>query len=131
MKPLTRIIRGNVREPDQLIGDIYALATCNEIGHRRLVDMMEEFSLVDLNGIAEFILVNSRRATIERIAALPQKSATGEMTMDGFDRPIMLKVKVSVKGDRIISDFTGLVRPRPEGYQLPTGLRKGLCLLCA
>ena len=33
---LTRIIRGNVREPDQLIGDIYALATCNEIGHRRL-----------------------------------------------------------------------------------------------
>ena len=38
---LTRIIRGNVREPDQLIGDIYALATCNEIGHRRLIEMME------------------------------------------------------------------------------------------
>ena len=38
---LTRIIRGNVREPDQLIGDIYALATCNEIGHRRLIDMMD------------------------------------------------------------------------------------------
>ena len=32
--------------------------------------MMEEFSLADLNGIAEFILVNSRRATLERIAAL-------------------------------------------------------------
>ena len=104
---LTRIIRGNVREPDQLIGDIYALATCNEIGHRRLVDMMAEFSLADLNGIAEFILVNSRRATLERIAALPQQSATGEMKMDGFDRPIKLKVKVSVEGDRIVSDFTG------------------------
>jgi len=74
---LTRIIRGNVREPDQLIGDIYALATCNEIGHRRLVDMMDEFDLDDLDGIATFILENSRRATIERIAALPQKSATG------------------------------------------------------
>ena len=116
---LTRIIRGNVREPDQLIGDIYALATCNEIGHRRLVDMMEEFSLVDLNGIAEFILVNSRRATIERIAALPQKSATGEMTMDGFDRPIMLKVKVSVKGDRIISDFTGSSGLDQKGINCP------------
>ena len=116
---LTRIIRGNVREPDQLIGDIYALATCNEIGHRRLVDMMEEFSLVDLNGIAEFILVNSRRATIERIAALPQKSATGEMTMDGFDRPIMLKVKVSVEGDRIISDFTGSSGLDKKGINCP------------
>ena len=41
-----RIIRGNVREPDQLVGDVYALATCNEIGHRRLIDMMDEFALV-------------------------------------------------------------------------------------
>ena len=104
---LVRIIRGNVREPDQLIGDIYALATCNEIGHRRLIDMMEEFALSDLDDIAAFILDNSRRATIERIAALPQQTATGEMTMDGFDQPITLKVKISVERDRIVSDFAG------------------------
>ncbi len=116
---LTRIIRGNVREPDQLIGDIYALATCNEIGHRRLVDMMEEFALDDLNGIATFILDNSRRATIERIAALPQQSATGEITMDGFDRPITLKVKVSVEGNRIVSDFTGSSGLDKKGINCP------------
>ncbi|MEJ6399427.1 hydantoinase B/oxoprolinase family protein [Yoonia sp. 208BN28-4] len=116
---LTRIIRGNVREPDQLIGDIYALATCNEIGHRRLIDMMEEFALTDLNGIAAFILDNSRRATIERIAALPQKSAQGEMTMDGFDRAITLKVKVSVEGDRIVSDFTGSTGLDKKGINCP------------
>ncbi len=116
---LTRIIRGNVREPDQLIGDVYALATCNEIGHRRLVDMMEEFDLDDLNGIASFILENSRRATIERIAALPQQSASGEMTMDGFDRPITLKVKVSVEGDRIVSDFTGSSGLDKKGINCP------------
>ena len=116
---LTRIIRGNVREPDQLIGDIYALATCNEIGHRRLVDMMNEFALDDLNGIATFILDNSRRATIERIAALPQTSAEGEMTMDGFDRPITLKVKISVEGDRIVSDFTGSSGLDKKGINCP------------
>ena len=116
---LIRIIRGNVREPDQLIGDIYALATCNEIGHRRLIDMMEEFTLVHLDGIAEFILDNSRRATIERIAALPQKSAQGEMTMDGFDRPITLKVRVSVEGDRIVSDFAGSSGLDKKGINCP------------
>ncbi len=116
---LTRIIRGNVREPDQLIGDVYALATCNEIGHRRLIDMMEEFDLDDLDGIAHFILDNSRRATIERIAALPQTSATGEMTMDGFDVPITLKVKVSVEGDRILSDFTGTSGLDKKGINCP------------
>ena len=116
---LVRIVRGNVREPDQLIGDMYALATCNEIGHRRLIDMMNEFDLDDLGGIATFILDNSRRATIERIAALPRKSATGEMTVDGFDKPITLKVKVTVHEDRIVSDFTGSSGLDKKGINCP------------
>ena len=116
---LVRIIRGNVREPDQLIGDVYALATCNEIGHRRLIDMMEEFSLPDLDGIATFILTNSRKATLERIAALPQRSATGSMTMDGFDRPITLNVKISVEGDRIVTDFEGSTGVDKKGINCP------------
>jgi N-methylhydantoinase B len=116
---LVRIVRGNVREPDQLIGDMYALATCNEIGHRRLIDMMEEFALDDLNGIAAFILDNSRRATIERIAALPRTSADGVLTVDGFATPITLKVKVTVHEDRIVSDFTGTSGLDKKGINCP------------
>lgn len=116
---LTRIIRGNVREPDQLIGDIYALATCNDIGHRRLVEMMAEFQLTDLQGVADFIFDNSRRATLARIAALPQTAAEGEVTVDGFDVPITLKVKVSVEGDRIVSDFAGTSGLDKKGINCP------------
>ena len=116
---LVRIIRGNVREPDQLIGDIYALVTCNNIGHRRLIDMMEEFGLDHLDGIAAFILDNSRSATLAAIAALPQTSATGEMTMDGFDVPITLRVKVSVEGDRIVTDFAGTSGVDKKGINCP------------
>jgi N-methylhydantoinase B len=116
---LIRIVRGNVREPDQLVGDMYALATCNEIGHRRLIDMMDEFDLVDLDGIGSFILDNSRRATLERIAALPRKAATGEMTIDGFEKPITLKVKVTVYEDRIVSDFAGSSAVDKKGINCP------------
>jgi N-methylhydantoinase B len=116
---LIRIVRGNVREPDQLVGDIYALATCNEIGHRRLIDMMVEFDLDDLDGIAGFILENSRRATLEKINALPRTSASGEMTVDGFDTPITLRVKVSVEQDRIVSDFTGTSGLDKKGINCP------------
>ena len=116
---LVRIIRGNVREPDQLVGDIYALTTCNEIGHRRLIDMMEEFALDDLTGIAGFILDNSRRATLERIAALPRQQATGEMTIDGFDTPITLKVTVSIEEDHILSDFAGTSGIDKKGINCP------------
>jgi len=116
---LVKILRGNVREPDQLIGDIYALATCNEIGQRRLSEMMDEFHLNDIKGIADFILENSRRATLERIAALPRKSATGVLTVDGFDKPITLKVKVTIFEDRILSDFEGTSGLDKKGINCP------------
>ena len=118
-KTLIRIVRGNVREPDQLVGDIYALAACNEIGHRRLVDMMGEFALADLGGISDFILENSRKATLERIAALPRRSASGAMTIDGFDRPIDLKVALEIHADRITCDFTGTSGLDKKGINVP------------
>lgn len=116
---LIRIVRGNVREPDQVVGDIHALATCNEIGHRRLIEMMEEFSLDTLEGIADFILENSKRATLERIAALPRKSASGAMTIDGFDTPIDLKVRLEVGEHRILCDFSGTSGLDKKGINVP------------
>ena len=116
---LIAIIRGNVREPDQVVGDLYALATCNEIGQRRLAEMMAEFSLHDLGGISDFILTNSRRATLERIAALPRDSATGAMRIDGFDTPIDLCVSLKIETDRIICDFTGTSGIDKKGINVP------------
>jgi len=116
---LINIVRGNVRVPDQVVGDIYALATCNEVGHLRLIEMMQEFALNDLNHIAEFILENSRIATIEKIAALPNSSATGEMTIDGYDTPIELKVALAIEGDHVTCDFTGSSGIDKNGINVP------------
>jgi N-methylhydantoinase B len=116
---LIKIIRGNVREPDQLVGDIYALSTCNEIGHRRLIDMMQEFNLDSLNDIATFILDNSRRATLERINALTPQQASGEMRIDGYSNPIDLKVKLTFEKDRILCDFEGTSGLDKKGINVP------------
>ncbi|MEP5088717.1 MAG: hydantoinase B/oxoprolinase family protein, partial [Paracoccaceae bacterium] len=118
-KSLVQIVRGNVREPDQLIGDIYALATCNEIGQRRLSEMMGEFGLETLDGIASFILENSRRATLERIAALPRATANGAMRIDGYDTPIDLVVRLDLQEDRILCDFTGTSGLDKKGINVP------------
>ena len=118
-RTLVRIIRGNVREPDQLVGDIYALATCNEIGHRRLIDMMKEFQLTDLQGISDFILTNSHDATVARIAALPQAEADGHMRIDGYDTPIDLRVRVSFRGDHVMCDWAGTSGLDKKGINVP------------
>ncbi len=118
-KTLINIVRGNVREPDQAIGDFYALATCNEIGHRRLVDMMTEFKLAGLNDISEFILENSRRATLERIAALPRRQASGSMTIDGYSHPVDLKVALAFEEERVTCDFAGTSGLDRKGINVP------------
>lgn len=118
-RTLVALIRANVREPDQLVGDVYALATCNEVGHRRLIDMVREFRLSDLDGVSEFILSNSRAATLERIAALEPGTADGHMRIDGYDRPIDLKVRLTVERDRILCDWTGTSGVDRKGINVP------------
>ncbi len=118
-KTLIQIIRGNVREPDQLVGDIYALSTCNEIGHRRLIEMMQEFSLSSLEDIALFILENSHRATVERINALPALEATGGMRIDGYSNPIDLKVQLKFEKDKILCSFDGTSGLDKKGINVP------------
>lgn len=116
---LLNIVRGNVREPDQVVGDLYALSTCNEIGHLRLVEMMEEFELDNLNGVAEFILGNSRTATLECINALPRAKAEGSMRIDGYSRPVDLKVSLEIQQDQILCDFTGSSGLDKKGINVP------------
>ncbi len=118
-RTLIKMIRGNVREPDQLVGDVYALATCNEIGHRRLVAMMEEFNLDTLDGISQFIMENSLRATIERIAAVPREQAEGYMRIDGYDTPIDLRVKLAFADDHVSCDWSGTSPVDKKGINVP------------
>ena len=118
-RTLLSIIRGNVREPDQLVGDIYALANSNDIGHRRLVDMLREFALADLESVSDFILSNSRKATLERINALAPGTAEGSMRIDGYDQPIDLCVKLTIEKDRILSDWAGTSGVDKKGINVP------------
>ena len=118
-RTLLALIRGNVREPDQLVGDIYALATCNDIGHRRLIDMMDEFDLDDLADISTFILTHSREATLARINALTPGVASGHMRIDGYSAPIDLHVKLTIEKDRIISDWAGTSGLDKKGINVP------------
>lgn len=118
-RTLVHLLRTNTREPDQLIGDIYALASCNEIGQRRLSEMLGEFGLSDLAGIAEYIFDNSRRATLEAIAALPRGAAQGAMRIDGYSKPIDLCARVEIAEDHISCDFAGTSGPDPKGINVP------------
>ena len=56
---LMDIIRVNSREPIANEGDIYALIACCEAGVNRLVAMMEEFGIDDLEELGTYIIDTS------------------------------------------------------------------------
>ncbi|HET7408903.1 MAG TPA: hydantoinase B/oxoprolinase family protein, partial [Paracoccaceae bacterium] len=131
---LINIVRHNVREADQVIGDLYSLAACNEIGHRRLMDMMDEFELDALDGLRDFIFENSRRATLDRLAALPAGTFDNEMTVDGYGDPVRMKVALDVSAEGVHADFDGTSGESPLGINVPLIYTTAYCcfaLKCA
>ena len=116
---LIRILRANVREPNQVVGDFYSLSACNEVGHRRLIDMMAETGLSDLDALGDFIFSRSRAATLERIAALPKGAWENNMTVDGYDEPVRLATTLTVREAEVNVDFTGTDAPSKRGINCP------------
>jgi len=105
-RDLLNIVHNNVRDPDQVIGDFYSLASCNEIGHRRLIDLMGDTCLDTLDHVSTFIFSRSRSATLTRIKTLPKGQWSNTMTVDGYDVPIKLAVTLSIRTDKINVDFS-------------------------
>lgn len=116
---LVEILRHNVRERDQVIGDFHSLVACNDTGRRRLEAMLDEFGLPDLVELASFIFEHSERATREHIAALPQGEHNYEMRVDGYESPIDLKVTVRPEGGTMYADFAGTSGTSRYGINVP------------
>src|SRR6266550_2904424 len=70
-KILMQIVRANVRQPDEVIGDFYAQTACNDAGGRALLEMMEEFGLDSIDAVAEEIIRRSENAVRGEISKLP------------------------------------------------------------
>jgi N-methylhydantoinase B len=106
-RDLVKIIRANVREPNQMVGDFYSLAACNDVGHRRLMDLMTEVGWTSLDRIGDFIFSRTHAAILERIRALPKGSWSNELVTDGYDEPVKLATTISVHDDHLNVDFDG------------------------
>src|ERR671923_543095 len=104
---LMQIVRANVRQPDEVIGDFYAQTACNDAGGRALLEMMDEFGLDSIDAVAEEIIRRSEAAVRADIRKLPDGEWMSETWSDGFEEPILIRCKVRISDDEIFIDFTG------------------------
>src|SRR5580765_506016 len=104
---LMQIVRANVRQPDEVIGDFYAQTACNETGGRALLEMMDEFELESIDSVADEIIRRSEAAVRAEIRKLPNGEWTNETWSDGFEEPIIVRCTVKIEDEDIFIDFTG------------------------
>ncbi len=116
---LVNILRNNVREQDQVLGDIHGLAASNETGRRRLLEMLDEFDVDGLDELAEFVFARTRKATMAALAPVPKGVYRNEMTVDGYEDPVDLVVELTVTDDGMHADFTGTSPLSQFGINVP------------
>jgi N-methylhydantoinase B len=116
---LERIIRSNVRTPDETIGDIYAQVSGNQVGVRSLLRLLDEFDLPGIDDVASQIMDRSEAALRSALARLPDGRYTAAMVTDGFgDDPLELQVAVTIEGDGIAVDYAGSSPQSPYGINV-------------
>jgi len=116
---LMAMIRANTRQPVDTEGDVYSLAACNDVGARRLVEMMDEFGIDSLDVLAEHVIARSREAVLAEVAKLPKGSWTNSMTVDGYDEPVTLGATLTISDTGIHVDYTGTTAPSRRGINVP------------
>ena len=112
-------LRAGTRLPVELEGDVYSLCACNDAGARRLGQMLAEFKLAGIDGLAGFILDSSRRATLAEIARLPPGRHAAEIWSDGYEAPIRLAASMTIGRDAITVDFEGTSGLSGRGINVP------------
>ncbi len=116
---LLKMVRANVRTPDQTVGDIFSLVACNDAGNSRLQTMMTEFRLNDIEGLSDFIVEASREATHTAILELDDGRFENSMQVDGYEAPVHMQVAIKIEGPNLAADFTGTSGMSAFGVNVP------------
>jgi len=121
---LLKLISQNTRQPVETEGDVYSLAACNDIGCKRLVEMMDEFKISDLKDLSDFIFNKSLQAVENEINKIPNGVYKNSMMIDGFEKDISLEAKLVVNEKSITVDFAGTSEKSKFGINVPLSYTK-------
>jgi N-methylhydantoinase B len=118
-EPVMAIVRINVRNPVEVEGDLYSLAACNDVGGARLVAMMREFNLQNLDELGRHIIDSSRAGMLVEVRALAYGTYENAMRIDGYEKEVDLVCKMTISESGIDLDFAGTSPTSSYGINVP------------
>src|ERR1700740_2956994 len=92
---LFEIIRENVRNPAQVLGDVHSFIAANAVGAERLSAFMDEYGIHNLEALAAVLQGRSEKAMREAIVAIPDGVYTSEVWNNPLGTPLRYPVKLA------------------------------------
>ena len=113
------LIRTNVRAEEQVIGDLMANVSCNEVGGRALLEFMVEYGVDDLVPLADAILDQSERTMRQKLLEVPDGRYANRIDIEGATEPSVLACTIDKRGETIAVDFAGTGPVVPAAINVP------------
>jgi N-methylhydantoinase B len=101
------IVLGNVRLPEQVLGDLHAQLAAMDVTERRLRELLDDDGIDDPARLFETVQQRTEAAMRSAIAPLPDGTYTHEIELDGVDEPLLLRAALELVGDEITVDWEG------------------------
>jgi 5-oxoprolinase (ATP-hydrolysing)/N-methylhydantoinase A len=114
-RALMTLLAKNVRMSEQVLGDMAAFVAANEIGAQRLLKLMDDYGMDDLQAFAAVVQGRSEGAMRDAIRAIPDGVYSSETWNNPFGTPMRFPVQITVSGDAIEVDFEGAPPQLPQG----------------
>jgi len=115
---LIKIIRNNVRTPEEVEADILSYVSTNEVSAKNLCLALDNLKIEDLEEIGDEIINRSRSSMIEEIQKLPKGKVQNEIILDSFGTPIKINCVIEVVEDGLLIDFSGSSAASTKGINL-------------
>lgn len=116
---LIDIIKANVRMPTEVMGDIMAQISSQDVCAEKLCDFMDQYGLDSIEPLADAIFDRSERAMSAAIGSLPDGEYYHEVFLDGFEESIKIAVTIIIKGNHLTVDYTGTSPQIDRGINVP------------
>lgn len=112
-------IKLNVRQPDIVVGDLYAMVSAACVVDRRLNEFLTAFGADRWDMLVDEMISRCEAAMRAEICKIPEGVYRHEIPMDGFDKPMRIQVAVTVKDGTISVDYDGTSDQVPFGINSP------------
>lgn len=122
------IIVANSRTPDERRGDIAAQLAAHALAQARMAEIAARRGGPDaLAGAMDDLLAYAERRTRSAIATIPDGHWTHEEAIEGdgvSDADIVIRVRLEVRGDAMVVDFTGTDAAGPGNLNCPLAVTR-------